>query len=212
MVQKAEIVDETKHQRQHPLIFAAVIIVLIIAVAVADVLVTVTNGKSDNNDSNELMFAMTVKDLCAPRHLKVLNEKLFVAEAGLGPLNMEATSTVCCVPSVLPCIPGVCFGNSGQVSVFGLDGSSGKTLLTGLFSMQPIGSLGRQVCGVHAVEFDENGNMFILIGLVLVNRTNLVTQDPELVFASVLQENDEPVTSSWVPLHKQEQLCWGGCC
>ena len=152
--------------------------------------VVLTTG-NEGSSTHEMEFTSLIVDLCSPRHLTVHTSKLFIPEAGVGSIQDTGDSMSCLNSSQST----TCFGMTGQVSVYNLDGTSaGSPQVEGLFSVRR----GYQVYGASAVDFDQNGNMFTMVGLGFFNVTELMTMDPDIVFASVLRD-DQPVASPWVP-------------
>ena len=204
VVHEAEIIN-VKRQRAIRLLMASGIIIAVVAVVVP-VVMLFGNGSSDSNDTSSAMFTVIIENLCSPRHMEVHDESLFVPEAGVGPIQIagDRESEVLCLPSSNGISGSICFGNTGRVSRFNLDGSSTDgTLLTGLFSARPTeGRFTNQVYGPSGVHFDQDGTMFTIIGLGYVNATEVALQDPGLAFASVLRGNDT-AASPWVPVFKE---------
>ena len=189
-----------KRQRMLRILAVSMIIIVVVAVTVPVVM------KVGNRDDNTpvMTFSAIINDLCSPRHMQVNDNMLYVPEAGVGP--MEIGNSLCLLTNDATIPDPICFGNTGRVSVYELDGTSaGAAPLTGLFSARSTeGAITNQVYGASAVDFDESGNMFTLLGLGLVNASDVAIHDPELVFASVLRD-DQVVASPWVKVF--EKVC-----
>lgn len=202
VVHEATIIN-TKRQRILRILFVAAILIVVIGVVVPVVLTI----SKDSSIPHEIRFEVMIENLCSPRHLTVHNGKLYVPEAGVGPMIISGdreTPPAFCLPSSLRAISGdICCGNTGQVNVFNLDGSADDPQLAGLFSARPTeGGFTNQVYGASGVDFDDDGNMFTILGLGYVNATDLAVQGPELVFGSVLR-GDEAVASPWVNVFEE---------
>jgi len=202
VVQEARIIN-VKKQRVMSILLVTVMIIVTIGVVVPITLIT----NKGNSGTEDVKFVTMIENLCSPRHLTVHDNKLFVPEAGVGAMQFTSdpvTGTLC-VPSSQSAVTGdICLGNTGQVKAVNLDGTdTGQIALSGLFSArQFVGASTNQVYGASSVSFDDYGNMFTLLGLGLVNASYVAIQDPELVFASVLQ-GDKPVASPWVKVYQQ---------
>lgn len=206
LVHEARIID-TKRQRILLILGFTTIIIVVVAIIVPVVL---HFGNRDDNTST-MMFSAIINNLCSPRHMRVHDNVLYVPEAGVGPTEIagDSETKALCLPTNVATIPDpICFGNTGRVNIYNLDGTSaGVAPLTGLFSARfSEGTTTNQVYGASAVDFDESGNMFTLLGLGLVNASDVAIHDPELVFASVLRD-DQVVASPWVKLF--EKVCPG---
>ncbi len=196
-VQEAKVIN-VKRQRILLVLLVSMIIIIMVAVIVPVVIKTRTGNQGD---ISTITFSSIIVNLCSPRHMKVHNNKLYVPEAGVGPLQIagDRETTPLCLSSSLAASPGsICFGNTGQVNAYNLDGThSGDAPLKSLFSVRPTaGGFTNQVYGASGVDFDEKGTMYTLVGLGYVNASELIMEAPELVFGSVLR-GDQPVASPW---------------
>jgi hypothetical protein len=142
--------------------------------------------------------------LCSPRKLYVRDGELYIAESGYGaevdPAMPNETDTCFDVRGVYNCI-----GSTSRVSKIPLAGGAGTwtPILEGLFSSGPVmaGDTNEDsdVTGAQSVAFDDNGNLYTVIGLGL-NGTLLDERgiDSEYGSYGAILKGEDPIALPWV--------------
>lgn len=114
--------------------------------------------------------------LCSPRKLTIYNDRLYIAEAGIGAEETNITNIDDFQCYDFDGVPS-CTGATSKISVLDLATtmqSERQDVVVGLFSNRPLSGFGEShASGAHHVAFDDSGEMFVAIGLGL-NGTQMV--------------------------------------
>lgn len=135
----------------------------VISTVIGTTLVTLGCG----NIAQAASFTTVATGLNNPRGITFSPDgSLYVTEAGVGGSG--------------PCIPGarnpICYGETGTLSVLGNDGNL-DPVLTNLPSLAPEmrGTIkGNEATGLHDIGFDENGQLYVLFGLLVIPKIVLI--------------------------------------
>lgn len=127
--------------------------------------------------AEELVFSVLKgsEGLCSPRKLTIYNDKLYIAESGIGAENIDITDTTgyICYEDLASGNPS-CLGATSKVSALEIGGDGVREdVLFGLFSTRPISGFAEShATGAQHATFDNNGQIYTITGLGL-NGTQL---------------------------------------
>ena len=192
---------EAQHKQQLRAKLALLAVLLFIAVAVPTAVTQAPRGSSSSEPPfNFTLSEIIVSGLCSPRHLEVKDSLLYVPEGGVGPEDIPTNTTLSDVCLTSPSFGfDICYGSTGRVLAFDVEtGAFNRTVMDDLWSSRAVrGRAAAEVYGVGAMRFDEDGNIYAVVGLGYVDATEMAIQNPSLVFGSIVTGDGEVVASPW---------------